>query len=198
MCANYRQALKILQTEPALKRWMQREGLEDYDVFHVWLEEEKEYLLGLDEGLPKRREETLQMEYVQKLVNLSVSEFVLCSISAQFLTYSTRTRVSNIRAAERQAAADNAEFNPAPASQVARRHAIEQRARDIELVEMLEEKLGVQKRWTSSSPEWAAAVKDIKTLKYQEALDAVEKVIISQLFEMTKMNQSGTGMTLYL
>jgi hypothetical protein len=55
---------------------MQEEGVEDYDTFHVWLEEEKEYLLGLDAGLPKKRELTLEMEYLQKLVNLEGSQYV--------------------------------------------------------------------------------------------------------------------------
>ncbi|KAJ7812493.1 hypothetical protein B0H14DRAFT_3090485 [Mycena olivaceomarginata] len=130
LCDNYRQALKILQTEPALKRWMQEEGVEDYDTFHVWLEEEKEYLLGLDAGLPKKRELTLEMEYLQKLVNLEGSQ----------------KRVTAIRAAERAAQADGADYSPAPISNVARRHAIEQRNRDIELVEDLEQKLGYKMR----------------------------------------------------
>jgi hypothetical protein len=76
LCDNYRQALKILQTKPALKHWMQEEGVEDYDMFHVWLEEEKEYLFGLDAGLPKKRQLTLEMEYLQKLVNLEGSQYV--------------------------------------------------------------------------------------------------------------------------
>ncbi|KAJ6447724.1 hypothetical protein C8R45DRAFT_948397 [Mycena sanguinolenta] len=34
LCNNYRQALKILKTEPELKQWMAREGVDDYDSFH--------------------------------------------------------------------------------------------------------------------------------------------------------------------
>ncbi|KAF8179539.1 hypothetical protein K438DRAFT_1768902 [Mycena galopus ATCC 62051] len=177
ICDNYRQALKILQTEPGLKRWMAQEGIDDYDTFHVWLEEEKEYLLGLDAGLPKRREETLEMEYVQKLINLEGSE----------------KRLSSIRNAERAAKADDADFNPAPVSQVARRHAIEQRRRDIELVEDLEVKMEIQERWTAASPEWSHAVTAIKNHKYQIALDKIEEIIVERLLEMTKIHESGTG-----
>ncbi|KAJ7801403.1 hypothetical protein B0H14DRAFT_3489656 [Mycena olivaceomarginata] len=61
LCDNYWQALKILQTEPALKCWMQEEGIEDYGTFHVWLEEEKEYLLKLDTGLSNKQELTVEM-----------------------------------------------------------------------------------------------------------------------------------------
>ncbi|KAJ7810225.1 hypothetical protein B0H14DRAFT_3090839 [Mycena olivaceomarginata] len=177
LCDNYRQALKILQTEPALKHWMQEEGVEDYDMFHVWLEEEKEYLLGLDAGLPKKRELTLEMEYLQKLVNLEGSQ----------------KRVTTIRAAERAAQADGADYSPAPISHVARRHAIEQRNRDIELVEDLEQKLGVETRWTSDSPQWTATDAALKKHKYLDALDEIEQIILARLFEMIKVHQSGTG-----
>ncbi|KAJ7794688.1 hypothetical protein B0H14DRAFT_3093737 [Mycena olivaceomarginata] len=177
LCDNYRQALKILQTEPALKRWMQEEGVEDYDTFHVWLEEEKEYLLGLDAGLPKKRELTLEMEYLQKLVNLEGSQ----------------KRVTTIRAAECAAQGDGADYSPAPISHVARRHAIEQRNRDIELVEDLEQKLGVETRWTSDSPQWTATDAALKKHKYLDALDEIEQIILARLFEMIKVHQLGTG-----
>ncbi|KAJ7306958.1 hypothetical protein DFH08DRAFT_918538 [Mycena albidolilacea] len=143
-------------------------GVEDYDTFHVWLEEEKEYLLGLDAGLPKKWELTLEMEYLQKLVNLEGT-------------------------AECAAQADGADYSPAPISNVARRHAIEQQNRDIELVEDLEQKLGVETRWTSNSPQWTATDAALKKHKYLDALDEIEQIILARLFEMTKVHQSGTG-----
>jgi hypothetical protein len=73
LCTNYRQALTILKTEPALKDWMRQEHVESFDEFHQWLLEEKEYLVGLKHAA-KTKVETLEMEYVQKLVNLSTSE----------------------------------------------------------------------------------------------------------------------------
>ncbi|KAF8190249.1 hypothetical protein K438DRAFT_1907156 [Mycena galopus ATCC 62051] len=180
LCDNYRQTLKILQTEPGLKRWMVQEGIDDYDTFHVWLEEEKEYLLGLDNGLPKKREETLEMEYVQKLVNFEASQ------CAQI----TCLRTSHMTHA---ALADDADFDPASVSQVARRHATEQRNRDAELVEHLELQLKVEVHWTSSSPEWIAAAAEIRNHKYQNVLDKIEEIIVERLLEMTKIHQSGTG-----
>ncbi|KAJ6459300.1 hypothetical protein C8R45DRAFT_1109624 [Mycena sanguinolenta] len=177
LCDNYRQALKILKTEPELKRWMLVEGIDDYDTFHVWLEEEREYLMGMDNGLPKKREETVEMEYVKKLRNLEASQ----------------ERLSSMLRAERAALSDGADFNPAPTSQVARRHAVERRNRDMELVEDLESKLGVTRRWTSTSPEWILAEKLIKDHRYLDALDEIERIIVERLFEMTKIHQSGTG-----
>ncbi|KAF8143976.1 hypothetical protein K438DRAFT_1922403 [Mycena galopus ATCC 62051] len=176
LCDNYQQALKILKTEPALKRWMAQEGIEDYDTFHVWLEEEKEHLLGLNNTLPKKREQTPEMEYVQRLVNLQ----------------SSQKRLLVIQNAERAARADDADFNPSPISPVARRHAIEQHDRDLELVQDLELKLGVEDRWTSTSLEWMVASDEIRNHKYQEALDEIEKIIVERLLEMTKIHASGT------
>jgi hypothetical protein len=45
------------------------------DRSHEWLVEEKMYLQGL-KNTGKTSEETLEMEYVQKLVNLSASQYV--------------------------------------------------------------------------------------------------------------------------
>lgn len=46
-------------------------GISDVGVFEAWLDEEKVYLQGLK---TEPEEETLQMEYYQKLINLRASE----------------------------------------------------------------------------------------------------------------------------
>jgi hypothetical protein len=46
-------------------------GIPDESVFKVWLEEEQAYLQGL---WKEPEEETLQMEYWQKLVDLQASK----------------------------------------------------------------------------------------------------------------------------
>jgi hypothetical protein len=53
---------------------MREEGIADYSVFRIWLEEEKTFLLGLKAG-SKDQSETLKMEYVQKLINLDASRY---------------------------------------------------------------------------------------------------------------------------
>jgi hypothetical protein len=57
---------------------MAKEEIANYQVFHDWLEEEKVFLLGLQEE-SKDQTETLEMEYVQKLVNLDTSRYVIFS-----------------------------------------------------------------------------------------------------------------------
>ncbi|KAJ7824184.1 hypothetical protein B0H14DRAFT_3088802 [Mycena olivaceomarginata] len=160
---NYKQAINILKKEDALCVWMREEGIADYSVFRIWLEEEKSFLLGLKAG-SKDQSETLEMEYVQKLVNLDASW---------------------------KAQAGDAPYTPGVSkAELARRHAREKVDRDLEAVQELEEKLGISDRLTSESPQWTATVEQVKQKKYQKALDTVE---LLRIFELTKINQSQTG-----
>lgn len=68
---NYKQALDILSGAPAVQIMMADLDITDPAVFEEWLEEERVYLTGLAK---EPIQETLQMEYYQKLVNLRESE----------------------------------------------------------------------------------------------------------------------------
>jgi hypothetical protein len=69
---NYKQALQIIKESPPLiDRAMKDLGILNTGVFETWLQEERKYLQGLKK---EPAEETLQMEYYQKLVNLWASE----------------------------------------------------------------------------------------------------------------------------
>ncbi|KAJ7159890.1 hypothetical protein C8R43DRAFT_881551 [Mycena crocata] len=177
LCTNYRQALAILKTEPALKTWMKEEGVKDVEEFQQWLLEEKAYLLSL-KNAPKTNTETLEMEYVQKLVNLSASQ----------------TKYSIVAAEAKKARDDNAAYVPGiDKTEIARRHAGEKVTKDLDAVQELEDILEIANRWTTSSPKWVATVAAVKQRKYQMALDALELLIVERIFELTKMNQSQTG-----
>ncbi|KAJ7129039.1 hypothetical protein C8R43DRAFT_896829 [Mycena crocata] len=169
LCTNYGQALAILKTEAAVLAWMKQERVASYDEFHQWLLEERAYLLSL-KNAPKSNTETLEMEYVQKLVNLSASQYA------------------------RKARGDDAPFVPGVSkAELARRHAKEKTTKDLDSVMELEDILDIHERWTTSSPKWVATVKAIKIRKYQLALDALELLIVERIFELTKMNESQTG-----
>ncbi|KAJ6583130.1 hypothetical protein DFH09DRAFT_912007 [Mycena vulgaris] len=177
LVSNYNQALLILKTEPTLKAWMRSEGVEDYEEFHQWLEEEKMYLLSL-KHMPKTNVETLEMEYVQKLINLSASQAKHATIAAE----------------ARRARADDASYKPGvPKAELARRQAREKMERDLDSVLELEATLEIVERWTTTSPKWVATTIAVKQRKYQLALDALELLIVERIFELTKMNQSQTG-----
>ncbi|KAF8143148.1 hypothetical protein K438DRAFT_1876673 [Mycena galopus ATCC 62051] len=175
---NYKQAVDTLRKEDVLLRWMDQEDITSFDTFRIWLEEEKEFLLSLKAG-SKDQTETLEMEYVQKLVNLDASR-------ARYLVVSTEARKTK---------ADDASYTPTGASKAerARRHAKEKLDRDLDVVQELEEKLEISERRTTDSPKWMSTVAEIKQKKYQKALDAMELLIVERIFELTKMNQSQTG-----
>ena len=68
---NYYQALDILKGGPALEKTMLDQGIEGTDTFQAWLAEEHTYLKSLSK---EPLQETLEMEYLQKLVNFQGSE----------------------------------------------------------------------------------------------------------------------------
>ena len=71
MVNNYLQALSIIRSEPELRKAMAARELVDAD-FPRWLEEERCYLANLK---TEPIEETLQMDYYQKLVNLQDARY---------------------------------------------------------------------------------------------------------------------------
>ncbi|KAJ7309165.1 hypothetical protein DFH08DRAFT_823593 [Mycena albidolilacea] len=165
LCTKYRQALGILKTEAVLQNWMRQEGVDDYARFHEWLQEEKDYLLGLKDA-PKTNEETLEME----------------------------AKYSVLLADTRRARADDAPYAPGVGkAELARQHAKEKVDKDLETVQELERQLDIADRWTTASPRWVSTTVAIKKRKYLLALDALELLIVERIFELTKMNQSQTG-----
>lgn len=78
-------------------------------------------------------------------------------------------------------------------TETARRHAIEDRDKDLKAVQVLEGKLGIQDRWVAGSPEWEEAGRLVAMRKYQRALDSLESLVVARLFELSKMNRSQTG-----
>ncbi|KAJ7357924.1 hypothetical protein DFH08DRAFT_953129 [Mycena albidolilacea] len=167
LCSNYRQVLTILKTEGALWTWMQHEGVD----------KERSYLEGLKEAA-KTNEETLEMEYVQKLVNLSASQ--------------ARYRV--VAAEAQHARGADGTYTPGVLKEDRARWRTQEKVeKDLERAEELEEALDVVERWMTESTKWGATVEEIKRRKYAVTLNTLELLIVERIFELTKMNQSQTG-----
>ncbi|KAJ7602581.1 hypothetical protein FB45DRAFT_1046877, partial [Roridomyces roridus] len=104
------------------------------------------------------------------------------------------TKVAQCRAAVRQAQSDAAAFTPGKSkADIALRHALEKRERTATVLADLERELNITTRWTVEHPSYKAAQKEARWLEYQRALDRLELLVVERLFELTKMNQSGTG-----
>ncbi|KAG1831132.1 hypothetical protein EV424DRAFT_1525877 [Suillus variegatus] len=162
-----------------LPKLMQDIGVVDTSVFELWLEEEKAYLKGLTR---EPDEETLQMEYWQRLVNLNANTLALqaatavCQTPSHHDTVSYDSQTRNTRKAES-----------------ARRHALEDYDKNMRLVQALECKLKIVTRWVPEDAEWQRAGRLVVNRKYQRALDRLEGLIVARIFELTKMNRAGTG-----
>lgn len=57
----------------------------------------------------------------------------------------------------------------------------------------LEHKLSITRRWTPEDPDWQSVGHLVANCKYQCALNTLEGLVIARIFELTKMNRSGTG-----
>lgn len=59
----------------------------------------------------------------------------------------------------------------------------------------LEARLQITERWTPSSSEYQKYHEENVKTQYQKAIDELERLVVMRLFELTKMNASGTGMS---
>ncbi|KAG2336258.1 hypothetical protein BDR05DRAFT_978821 [Suillus weaverae] len=137
---NYKQALDIIcDSRITLPKLMQDINVTKESTFDVWLKEEKVYLQGL---CTEPELKTLQMEYWQKLVNLSTSKNELDTASSLW-----------------------AMSTPSNAHSLA----------------------------SNENADWQNAGCLVANQKYQRSLDQLEGLIVARIFELTKMNRSGTG-----
>ncbi|KAG2337267.1 hypothetical protein BDR05DRAFT_978578 [Suillus weaverae] len=177
---NYKQALDIIcDSRITLPKLMQDINVTEESTFDEWLKEEKVYLQGL---CTEPKLETLQMEYWQKLVNLSASKNELDTASSLWAmsTPSNAHSLASDESAMRQL-------------ETTKRHALENFEKDLGVVQELERKLGILHCWTPKDANWQNAGRLVANRKYQHSLDQLEGLIVAQIFELTKMNRSSTG-----
>ncbi|KAI6018897.1 hypothetical protein BKA83DRAFT_4464818 [Pisolithus microcarpus] len=74
-----------------------------------------------------------------------------------------------------------------------RRHAQENYDKDLLVVQELERKLNISRRWVPEDKEWQNAGRLVANREYRRALDNLESLVVARLFELTKMNRAGTG-----
>ncbi|KAJ6586510.1 hypothetical protein DFH09DRAFT_1245702 [Mycena vulgaris] len=150
LCNKYRRALEIRATHDVLRESMRELGVQSRDEFEEWRAKERAHLRTLSK---EPEEETLEMEYFQKLVNLGDAECI----------------------------------------ETQRRHALEVQAKALAAVQDLELRLEVETRWVRGSEKWAAVAAMVRRRRYQRALDNLQGLIITRMFELAKCNMSGTG-----
>ncbi|KAJ7238094.1 hypothetical protein B0H12DRAFT_1025997, partial [Mycena haematopus] len=180
---KYRRALKIKGTEPLLRDAMAAMGVDSRSEFETWLIKEKEYLSSLSK---EPEEETLQMEYYQKLVNLLDHQErvdAIRNVSCPFVPAETDTTYAAAAAQTRRI-------------ETQRRHALEVLGKTLNDVQELELKLGIQTRWQQGDDDWVAAAALVENRRFQRAIDELEGLVVARMFELSKVNMSDTGTSL--
>jgi hypothetical protein len=56
----------------------------------------------------------------------------------------------------------------------------------------------IQERWIPGSPEFIEGQRSVAMMRYREALNNLEHLVVQHLLELTKLNVSGVGKHLYL
>ncbi|KAJ7312736.1 hypothetical protein DFH08DRAFT_973256 [Mycena albidolilacea] len=137
---NYKQALDILDLQDSLEFAMAQAGIDGPEVFEERLKQEPEYLKKLTK---EPKEETDQMEYYQRLVNLAEQR--------------------------------------------------ENHDRAVTAVQEMERKMGIVVRWMVDDESYDKAAELVATRRYRKAVNKLEELVVKRIFELTKMNMSGTG-----
>ncbi|KAI6167271.1 hypothetical protein EDD17DRAFT_1773707 [Pisolithus thermaeus] len=178
---NYKQAIRIVREgKSTLPHLMDELGITNASVFSAWLLEEKEYLAARSR---EPEEETLQMEYWQKLMNLDASRKHLNDLA---WTVATPSSTSTSSFVQKDIAATTRK-------ETMRCHAMENFEKDLKMAQDLEIKLGITKRWVPEDEEWQTTGRLVANRKYQHCLDQLESLVVARIFELSKMNQAGTG-----
>ncbi|KAJ7873189.1 hypothetical protein B0H13DRAFT_2349171 [Mycena leptocephala] len=175
LCNKYRCALEIKATHTSLHNTMQELGVQSRDEFEAWQAKEKAHLCTLSKEPP---EETLEMEYYQKLVNLQDAE----------------ERVTTILGVEPLfVPVQNAAGYGEAAKATQRRHALELQVKVLFAVQDLEVRLAVAERWAPGDGKWEEVAAMVSSCRYRRALNDLQGLIIVRMFELAKCNMSGTG-----
>ncbi|KAF8517056.1 hypothetical protein BU17DRAFT_30209, partial [Hysterangium stoloniferum] len=187
ICNNYRQALKLLaELPPKLEAMKIALNIPSDTTFIEWHNEEKEYLRGI-----KQEPETnkLRYEYLSTLCKLHEAIDRYAAVTQQWHI----TSLSDLEC-DNFYSMDNLHTRGIETSRV--------KGLDSVLtlqgaVEDLEGKLGIGRRWTPESAEWKLTEEKLAMREYQLALNRLEGLVVSRLFELTKLNQSGIGVKLH-
>ncbi|KAK1236160.1 hypothetical protein PQX77_000591 [Marasmius sp. AFHP31] len=169
---NYRQALEIVKDAGDIVTRVRALGVQKPDDVYQWLIEEKTFLESREE-VP--REELNKIELYSKLVRLKECRSRLEAARSAFQDYdpAAKDKTSSIERTMRQEE--------------------EKEDKLLQEVHQLEHLLEVRTRWTEGSDEWNEAEGLTRNRVYQKAIDRLEGLVVARIFELSRLNVSGTG-----
>ncbi|KAF8230099.1 hypothetical protein L208DRAFT_1283528 [Tricholoma matsutake] len=148
------------------------------EEFIQYLASEKKYLQDLTEPSPMT---ALKSQYVSVLLDLSQcrQEWVAAQTAANQVFTSVASAQINV--------AINQVWRRVDTAYLKLQHA-------ESYVETLENSLNIAEQWTAALAEYQTYHQANVQTNYKRALDELEQLVVMQLFELTKMSTSGTGM----
>ncbi|KAF9471146.1 hypothetical protein BDN70DRAFT_763402, partial [Pholiota conissans] len=75
----------------------------------------------------------------------------------------------------------------------AHHHALEMHEGHLSAIHVLEKRMDIRVQWEAGSREWKDTAKKVTMRRYQCSIDALEGLIVTRMFKLTKMNMSQTG-----
>ncbi|KAF8531755.1 hypothetical protein JB92DRAFT_3298025 [Gautieria morchelliformis] len=165
---NWTQALRNLQTLPdQLEEAKHMLGITSDSVFTEWRREEKAYLISLEKEPPA---DILKIQYLETLKKLHAAD--------QW----RHTPATNLR----QVTFYRSDWQSTSWIESAR-------ISGLDSVLLLQKVLDIDRRWEPGSEEWKHWEDYLVKREYHRAVDVLEGLVVSRLFELTKMIQSETG-----
>ncbi|KAF9018429.1 hypothetical protein BDP27DRAFT_1473070 [Rhodocollybia butyracea] len=182
---NYRQALAVLENDAVeLAHDLNQLNLTEAELEQLW-EEQRRCFQELGKEGTKDVEGVEYVELLQKLRDLEASlerahtsfvvqepeDFDLLPPGASYNVNLSHTRKTESR----------------------RRYLTEQHGKVLWQVVQMESVLNISRRWTPLDAEYKAALEYMTERKYRQALENLHLLVVKRLFEMHRLNISGTG-----
>ena len=186
---NYLQALKVLDEDVrALEDAKTSLNFTEEDMDR-WEQEQTAFFNSLGK---EPESTTLKVEYVELLQTLQAAEAVRGGANSSLYSHIGAFVVETPSATkEGYSKATSATMR----LETSRRLAHERYETALQDVVAMEVRLNVHRRWVSSDPEYVDMLKYISERRYHRAADKVHQLMIQRLFELHKLNVSGTGET---
>jgi len=191
---HYKEALSLISTLSAELAEIQTQLHITNDDFEGYLQDEWTYLQSLQTEPPH---ETLQYQYVECLMDLDKHRYL--SVYSYYINLNSSER--NAHDVAQQALRKLLSAHPPPhglhkllvKANCNIRTALGTLERTEQRTVQLENQLEVRDRWDPSSEEYKAVRQGLAQRQYRSALDELERLVVQRLFELAKLNISGTG-----
>ncbi|KDQ34014.1 hypothetical protein PLEOSDRAFT_1032013 [Pleurotus ostreatus PC15] len=178
---NYKQALLIKSEESAMLAETMQSANVTYENLAEWKEDQQHYFATLGQ---EPEYNVVAIEYVE-LAKMQTT-------SSRFLT--TTATAYNLRFADTgYGQAYGLDLSTTRKLETERRFAREQYQSTLQDVIAMEVSMGIDKRWEPADKTYLDTVKYMHLRRYHRALETLQKLVIQRLFELHKMNLSGTG-----